>query len=270
MNWYFLFIRCPPVILYRRIKLTQKHSTLTEDLKHPITKSSVVLDNAAGPGILTGELLKQISSSQIPEADYPELHAADFSAAMIKVLNAKGWGEKFGVSAAVMDAQDLKYPDEMFTHVFMNLGIFALPDPLKGTKEIFRTLASGGIALVTTIRYTGWLPPIQNAQRAIKPNAPLFHGMLPPDWAKAEKIKSLLEEGGFENVEVREAGASMDMADFSANQKPLIKMARDMVVKGWTEEEAGAFDKLLAKELELEEKSGIPRSIDVWIGIATK
>ena len=240
---------------------------LSEDLNHPITKSSVVLDNAAGPGILTGELIKQI-----PPSELPELHAADFSPAMIRVLDAKGWGAKFGVKAVVMDAQDLKYPDDMFTHVFMNLGIFALPEPLKGTKQIFRVLKSGGIALVTTLRGTGWLPPFQKAQKRIRPDVPEFQGMLPPDWAKSEKIRTLLEQGGFEpkNVEVREAGTTMDMGRFSMNQKPIIKMAREFIVKGWTDEEATAFDKALAEELEIEENSGIPKAMDVWVGIGTK
>ena len=191
---------------------------------------------------------------------------------MIRVLDAKGWGAKFGVKAVVMDAQDLKYPDDMFTHVFMNLGIFALPEPLKGTKQIFRVLKSGGIALVTTLRGTGWLPPFQKAQKRVRPDVPEFQGMLPRDWAKSEKIRTLLEQGGFEpkNVEVREAGTTMDMGKFSTNQKAIIKMARDFVVKGWTDEEATAFDKVLAEELETEEKSGIPKAMDVWVGIGTK
>jgi ubiquinone/menaquinone biosynthesis C-methylase UbiE len=90
--------------------------SMTAELNHPVTKSSVVLDNASGPGILTGELLKQCQPNEVPE-----LHAADFSAAMIRVLDAKGWGEKHGVKAAVMDAQDLQYPEAMFTHVFMSV-----------------------------------------------------------------------------------------------------------------------------------------------------
>lgn len=227
----------------------------------------MVLDNAAGPGILTGELIKQISPSELPE-----MHAADLSPAMIRVLDAKGWGKKFGVKAIVMDAQDLKYPDEMFTHVFMNLGIFALPEPLKGTRQIFRVLKPGGIALVTTLRRTGWLAPFQKAQMRIRSDVPEFQGMLPPEWAKPEKIRSVLEQSGFEskNVEVREAGTTMDMGKFSTTQKPIIKMARDFIVKGWTDEEATAFDEALAEELEIEENSGIPKAMDVWVGIGTK
>lgn len=90
--------------------------SLASELCHPVTKSSVVLDNASGPGILTGELLKQCDPD-----DIPNLHAADLSAAMIRVLDAKGWAKEHGVKSAVMDAQDLQYPDEMFTHVFSEL-----------------------------------------------------------------------------------------------------------------------------------------------------
>jgi len=240
---------------------------LSEEFKHPITKSSVVLDNAAGPGIVTGELLKQITPSEVPE-----LHAADFSPAMIKVLNAKGWSEKYGVKAVVMDAQDLKYPDEMFTHIFMNLGIFALPDPLKGTKQIFRTLKPGGITLVTTIRTVGWLPPFQIAQRRIKPDAPVFQGMVAPEWAKPEKIRTLLEEGGFnpESIEVRHTGVDMGMVQFASSQEGVAKMARDMIVKGWTIDETAQFDKALQEELKAEADSNVHRELSIWIGIATK
>jgi SAM-dependent methyltransferase len=147
-----------------------------------------------------------------------------------------------------------------------------LPDPTKGTKEIYRTLKPGGIALLTTIRNVGWAPPFQKAQERIKPGAPAFEGMVPPSWAKAQWIEELLKGGGFkpENVEVKETAADMSMLKFAESQQGVAKMARNMIVKGWSDDEAVEFDKALEEELEIEEKSGIPRQIEVWVGIATK
>lgn len=154
----------------------------------------------------------------------------------------------------------------------MNLGIFALPDPAKGTKEIFRTLKPGGIALVTTIKTAGWIPPFRKAQERVKPDADAFEGMMPPTWSKVEWIEGLLHDGGFkpENVKTREAAADISMTKFASTQGGIVKMARNMIVKGWSEDEAETFDKALEEELEIEEKSSVPRKMEIWVGIAIK
>jgi SAM-dependent methyltransferase len=149
----------------------------------------------------------------------------------------------------------------MFTHVFMNLGIFMLPDPVKGAEQIYRTPKPGGIALVTTPRSTWWLSPFQKAQKRIKPDAEEFQGMLAPEWAEPEKVKALLEQAGFsaESIDVREAAADVGTANFTNSQE----MVRDMIVKGWSDDETARFDKVLLEEFEVEANSGVPRQMGI-------
>jgi ubiquinone/menaquinone biosynthesis C-methylase UbiE len=50
-----------------------------------------------------------------------------------------------------MDMSNISGPkDEMFTHSITCMGVFAFPDPVKGVREIYRTLQVGGTAVVTT------------------------------------------------------------------------------------------------------------------------
>jgi len=79
-----------------------------------ITSSSVVHDNASGPGIVTAAIISSFASS----SDLPKIYATDLSGARIKKLNAKPWADK--VDAQVMNAMELTFPDAMFTHSFTN------------------------------------------------------------------------------------------------------------------------------------------------------
>jgi len=51
----------------------------------PISQTSIVLDNASGPEIITGEILKQSVASDPP----PHIYATNISPAMIQILRKK-------------------------------------------------------------------------------------------------------------------------------------------------------------------------------------
>src|SRR5271170_1121963 len=77
----------------------------------PLTGDSVVLDDGCGTGITTAEILKlDLLNGR------PKYYAVDFSAPMVEELRKRGFA---GVETAVMDARDLKFPDNMFTHSFL-------------------------------------------------------------------------------------------------------------------------------------------------------
>src|SRR5256885_11691603 len=130
----------------------------------PLTSESVILDNACGPGIITGEIIKHTQPNTTPE-----FFAADYSSAMIEQLRKHDWASK--VNAEVLDAQDLKLPDDKFTHSFTNFAVMAFPDPLKAAKHIYRTLKPGGTAALTTWKKTGYMIVFHDAQRKGKPDS---------------------------------------------------------------------------------------------------
>lgn len=149
-------------------------------LSPPLTSSSVIHDNAAGPGIVTGEIL---SLPQFTNGKPPTIHATDYSTAMIRALHDRakreGWPPS-ALHAQAMDSMDLSaFAANTFTHTYMAAAIFLIPDPVKAIREIHRTLALNGVALVTTFEKQGFISIFQGVQRAIRPDAPLWNGPCP-------------------------------------------------------------------------------------------
>jgi ubiquinone/menaquinone biosynthesis C-methylase UbiE len=122
-------------------------SQMISELSVPITSSSYILDNACGPGI---------ASEQI-KLKYPEVKvmATDLSPGMIESVGQKikenGWSN---METDILDVRSLStLKDQTFTHVITNLGLPVPNDPesgLKATKEIYRVLKVGGVAMLTT------------------------------------------------------------------------------------------------------------------------
>lgn len=238
----------------------------------PITTSSVIHDNASGPGVLTTELLKLSEfASASDAAGVPKIHCTDIHPAMIRVLEAKGLGEKYGVEGTVMDSQALQFPDNMFTHSFTNLSIFALPDPVKGAKEIYRTLKPGGIALVDSLKRTGWLVPFQNAAKRVRPQEETWKGLL-PEWEAPGHLQKIMEAGGFtsDQVQVETFAAPFKMKNFVQKQPEIIAMASKTLTQEYSAEEVKRFNEALKEELEAESERNTTVEMVLWIAIAKK
>jgi len=151
-------------------------------LSPPLTPNSVIHDNAAGPGIITGGILRL---PQFSQGSFPTIHATDYSPAMIRALEARavrdGWPNSV-VKAQVMNSMDLStFADNTFTHTYMAAAIFLIPDPTQAIAEIKRTLRPGGVGLVTSFEKHGFVQVFQDAQKAIRPDAPAWEGPLPAE-----------------------------------------------------------------------------------------
>jgi ubiquinone/menaquinone biosynthesis C-methylase UbiE len=146
---------------------------------------SVVLDNACGPGIVTGEIQTQVTSSNMPL-----IHAVDFSPQMIHEFAQKGKAEGWtNVKADIMDAQGLKFDENSFTHSITTFGILLFPDPVKAAREIYKTLRPGGVALVPSWHNSDWwLGILQDVQRAVRPHATPWEGPF-TEWLGIDKLK---------------------------------------------------------------------------------
>lgn len=97
-----------------------------------------VLELAAGPGVLSGEIA----------AVCKKLEVTDFSPAMLK--QAKRKALPGNVTFAVADATDLKYADKVFDAVVIANALHIMPKPDAAVSEIKRVLKEDGILIAPT------------------------------------------------------------------------------------------------------------------------
>ena len=80
-----------------------------------------------------------------------------------------------------MNSDDLTFSNDTFTHSFASFRM-AVSDLDKVASEMYRIPKPGGIAFATIWKAFGWLPMIQAIWKVIKPEAPVFRGLVAPEW----------------------------------------------------------------------------------------
>jgi ubiquinone/menaquinone biosynthesis C-methylase UbiE len=77
-----------------------------------------------------------------------DVTAIDVTPAMLKQLERRAAGMGRSVTARVMDARQLAFPDSSFDAVVMHLILAVMPEPERGLKEAVRVLKAGGLVAV--------------------------------------------------------------------------------------------------------------------------
>ncbi|KAM7187300.1 S-adenosyl-L-methionine-dependent methyltransferase [Naviculisporaceae sp. PSN 640] len=215
----------------------------------PITLSSVILDNGAGPGIVTEEVLKTGLANDIA------IHVVDVSPPMIDHA-ITNFASCPNIKCAVMPGENLDFPDETFTHSITNIAILVFEDGPKGAREIYRTLKAtsdlSSMAVVTSWTFLGFGQPMREACLAVRPGEEPFSLPIDKVWFDPAHLEKVMKEAGFgENVEVHIEEFAMGVANlhllFEAF-RPEMKKA----LVGWTEDE---FDKYKSEFVRIATKS---------------
>jgi len=239
-----------------------------KDQLAPITSSSHIHDNASGPGTATEVILKTV----LPDIR-PKIVATDMVPAMIEALDAEvseqDWGNN--VATAVMNSQKLDLPDDSFTHSITNMSVFNFSDPLRGIKEIHRTLQPRGQAVITTWKRFGIGEVIHEVQRRIRPDLPLmkYSG---EEMHSADAVMDLMLTAGFGKKPIKVlqksqivAGEDLEgLSDFARG--PFTEPAR----KDWTDEEQAKWKSVLDQVLDEEKEKHGGVKFEMWAVFATK
>jgi ubiquinone/menaquinone biosynthesis C-methylase UbiE len=196
---------------------------------------------------------------------------------MVRALEARAkrdaWPEGT-VKAQVMDSTDLSaFPDDIFSHTYMAAAIFIVPDPVKAIAEIRRTLKPGGVALVTSFEKHGFLEIFQDAQRAVRPEFPVWKGPLPEEWLTEGKLRSVVEQGGFEKdkVEIKRYSSWMKGEEWTSPTTALFReLFTRAITEGWTDGARAEFEERLVRDLESQRVKETMYEMKVFVAVTRK
>jgi len=238
----------------------------------PLTSSSRILDSACGPGIVTGLILDSAHEQGVNPP--PHITAIDFAPGMIAQLEARkselGWRS---VESRLLDAQQLDgLADNSFDAVIMNFGILALPSAEAGAREIHRVLRPGGAAVVTTWKRSGAVDVLQRVVGAIRPEDRQKVFPVSEEWFKAEKLRSTMVLGGFDEskVHVREEATSWRGNSTEELVDALSGPHWQRIWEDWTEEEKERWRSEMERQLSEEERKSASLEMIAWICVADK
>ena len=196
-----------------------------------------VLDVATGPGTLALLAAKRAKS----------VEAIDFAESMIAELRRAVADQALeNVQAGIGDGQALPFADDSFDAAFSMFGLMFFPDRPKGFSELFRVLAPGGVAVVSS-----WAPIDEStlmtlmfgAIRAADPSRPAPQkDMLSLE--NAELFEQELRGAGFSEVRVtaheRELPLTADADELwermAKSSAPLVLMRRRMGEEQWAKQ----------------------------------
>ncbi|KAH8655055.1 S-adenosyl-L-methionine-dependent methyltransferase [Tricladium varicosporioides] len=266
-EWDAHFTRAATTYEKQSAGVTRRISQQLLALLPPITKESIVHDNACGPGIVSLDIF---AGEEKPEAGTPTIFATDFNAAMVKefqrIVDEKSLK---GVQVQVMDGSDLSaFEDGKFTHSITNFGMFAFPDPVKGAAHIHRTLKPGGVAAITVWKYPGNIYFINEILQDIHPGLdewfPIRH------WTEESHLRDVLEKGGFkkENIEITVLKTIWSIENLDEVVELFSGSFFDHAKGGLSNEEKASWSDVVRKKMI--ERNGKGIEMIAWAAVAKK
>lgn len=207
---------------------TRHIAKVLASISPPFSDDSRILDNACGTGIVLEELQRHLLA--ISSSVKPTVIATDASPAMIEALQGKlkqakadkSWPNlQENIVAFSIPAEDLNedvVTSSSITHSYTNFGLFFCRDPAKAAKHIYRTLAPGGTAFITTWHDTGALGPVRKTEGEIQPSNKNFKLPFDQRWAEPWYVEDVLVQAGFEKdrIEITHAPSSWSGDDLPA------------------------------------------------------
>lgn len=234
---------------------------------NPITKKSLVHDNAAGPGTATSVLV-----DKIPADELPTILVTDNVDPMVQAAkdSFSAWPNIEARLADSLNLQDI--PTDHFTHSILNFSVFAFANYQEALKEIYRTLKPGGLAAVLTWKRFGAGDIVHAAQALIRPDLPPMR-VPHPEFFQEGVLRDSVIEAGFDPSAVHVSEQSVVVRgpelDDGLKQFLLGDLTRPARA-GWTEEEVGRWPEAMDKAIQDEAALHGGIKFDTWVVLATK
>ncbi|OTB04079.1 hypothetical protein M426DRAFT_166826 [Hypoxylon sp. CI-4A] len=206
-----------------------------DELIPPITPGAIIHDNGCGTGAVTRAIL-EIYPGLLASPTKTVIHATDINPAFIDDFRAfvvlRGW--EHIVEPDAMPAENLSLQDSTLTHSFTNFLIFGARDPPIAVAEAYRTLAIGGVAVMTTWAVLPHAKALDRTRETLYSEHGVSH--IHPKWTNATYLEELLKTAGFSNVHSSQVNSTLEY-DTMEKWIEIAWSWMGMPRGGWTERE---------------------------------
>ena len=218
-------------------------ATILSTILPAIRPDSIIHDNGCGVGVVTEAIIN--ANPHLTQTGRLTFHATDvqrlFLAETAKLNDKHNLPQS--IRTAEMPAEALTFPDALFDYSFPSFAIFRIPAD-RAAAHIYRTLKSGGMAVVTTWHKMPHGPAVEKARRAIWG---VSERLVDAEWEKGSHLKAVLETAGFDGnkVEVSKVNVWLVRPDFHRWAQITWSMM-GQPADGWTKEDEDKWDEEIA------------------------
>ncbi|KAJ4111351.1 hypothetical protein NW768_011929 [Fusarium equiseti] len=141
----------------------------------PIKPTDLIHDNGCGFGLVSKAIIARAS----PSARGFRIQATDDNPQFVMCCEEEAKRNKWPLEAHIMDARDLDFSDNHFSHSFSNWPFQSAQATKFALEEVYRTLKPGGIAIVSSFEGAASTSSVQDRS------------------SQEEQMKDALVEAGF-------------------------------------------------------------------------
>ncbi|KAF0638238.1 hypothetical protein FPSE5266_01862 [Fusarium pseudograminearum] len=164
------------------------------DIIPPFKPTDLIHDNACGAGVVSQAIIEKIP----PSAEGLRIQATDINPQFVIACEQMAKLNKWPVEAHVMDARDLDFSNNHFSHSFNNFAFHSMDVARHGLKEVHRTLKPGGIAMVSTWNEMPHTDALKHANRRTRGDDAPLPVLLQDMSFEEEHMRKELQGAGFD------------------------------------------------------------------------
>ncbi|KAI1383536.1 S-adenosyl-L-methionine-dependent methyltransferase [Hypoxylon trugodes] len=172
----------------------------------PFNDGDIIHDNACGSGAVT----EAIMAKNPPKI---HIHATDINPQFVAGVQALSEKNQWPESTAVMSAQKLTFPDNMFTKSITSFAFHCLGDHDEAAKQVYRTLKPGGVAIATVWTSMPHVRALQHAHWRTRGKEGPMPSLLPLEDFTEEDLRAALRVGGFRDISCSEKAFYLKVSD---------------------------------------------------------
>ncbi|KAI1766739.1 S-adenosyl-L-methionine-dependent methyltransferase [Hypoxylon sp. FL1150] len=210
-----------------------------------IADGSVINDNGCGTGAASAAIVSSIADKSIQKIT---IKGTDVNEGALQIYRHNAADGAWPAEATNMDSGALAYDDGTFDTAIGNALLFVLPDDGVGAvKEMYRTLKTGGKAILNSWAYVPNMPVLEAAAKATRPpETPLPRAGM-EKWSQSEFLRSVVEKGGFrkDGIAVHTVDVYVTTAELDRYANMLWSFIGGTTAVGWLESDEEKWDEAI-------------------------